>query len=68
METLGPAESILSLHQAAQALSVSLATLRRAIARGDGPPVVRLSLRRVGIRTSALRTWLDEQTIDALEA
>ena len=51
--------TIVSLHEAAESLSISVATLRRAIARGDGPPVVRLSQRRVGIRCSDLRSWLD---------
>lgn len=51
--------TVVSLPEAAEALSISVATLRRTIARGDGPPVVRLSQRRVGIRSGDLRAWLD---------
>jgi prophage regulatory protein len=53
-----------SLSETAAAAGISLATLRRRIADGTGPRVVRLSTRRVGIRESDFGQWLDNRTQD----
>jgi len=50
---------VLGLPQAASNADLSLATLRRLIARGEGPRVTKLSTRRLGIRVRHLREWLD---------
>jgi predicted DNA-binding transcriptional regulator AlpA len=52
-------DSVLTLREAARICSVSVATLRRRIADGTGPAVVRPSARRIGIRASHLMAWLD---------
>jgi predicted DNA-binding transcriptional regulator AlpA len=50
---------VLTLKEAARIASISVATLRRRIADGTGPAIVRPSIRRVGVRLSALAEWLD---------
>ncbi|MEJ5234119.1 MAG: hypothetical protein WHV64_18110 [Geminicoccaceae bacterium] len=47
---------------AAQVAGCSLVTFRRLIARGEGPPVVRISPRRIGVRIGDLRAWLAART------
>jgi predicted DNA-binding transcriptional regulator AlpA len=41
---------------------ISEATGRRLIERGDGPAIVRLSARRIGIRRKDNRAWLESRT------
>ncbi|WP_454916531.1 helix-turn-helix transcriptional regulator [Xanthobacter sediminis] len=50
---------VVSLKDSASIAGISIATLRRRIDAGDGPPVVRMSPRRVGIRAGKLRKWLE---------
>jgi predicted DNA-binding transcriptional regulator AlpA len=50
-------DRILTYDQFAALCSISTATLARSIARGDGPPVVKLSPRRLGIRESDGAAW-----------
>jgi hypothetical protein len=50
-------DKVVSLQQFADINNFSLATARRIIDRGEGPPLLRLSLRRVGIRESDLVKW-----------
>jgi hypothetical protein len=45
---------------AAKILGVSCDTLRRLRIRGEGPPRLQLSPRRVGYRFSSLSKYLDE--------
>lgn len=47
---------------AAKVAGVSLVTFRRLIARGDGPRVVRVSPRRIGVRIADLRAWIEART------
>jgi predicted DNA-binding transcriptional regulator AlpA len=54
---LAHVDRIWTLDEFAKLNSISTATLARAIARGDGPPVVKLSLRRLGIRESDGAAW-----------
>ena len=50
-------DRILSFDEFAELNGFSKTTLRRAIARGEGPPVVKLSPRRLGIRESDGAAW-----------
>ena len=52
---------VVSETAAAEFLGVSIDTLRRACMRGEGPPRLRLSLRRVGYRLRDLDAWLNER-------
>jgi predicted DNA-binding transcriptional regulator AlpA len=52
-------ERIISEKEAAEACGISVATLRRTVAAGKGPSVIRLSERRIGYRLRDLRIWLD---------
>jgi predicted DNA-binding transcriptional regulator AlpA len=55
-----PGNRVRSFREAAAAAGISLATLRRRIADGTGPRVVRVSVRRVGIRDRDFAAWLDQ--------
>jgi predicted DNA-binding transcriptional regulator AlpA len=48
-------------------LGVSLPTLQRLRSRGGGPRFVRISLRRVGYRTTDVEAWLEERTAERLD-
>jgi predicted DNA-binding transcriptional regulator AlpA len=56
-QQLAQVERIWSLDEFAAINSMHPTTLYRAIKRGDGPPVVKLSLRRLGIRESDGAAW-----------
>jgi predicted DNA-binding transcriptional regulator AlpA len=51
-------DRIISEAQAAEVLGVHISTLRRAVAAGRGPIVIRMSPRRIGYRIRDLRNWL----------
>jgi predicted DNA-binding transcriptional regulator AlpA len=53
-------ERIINERQAAQACGISVATLRRAVAAGRGPLVIRLSTRRIAYRIRDLLAWIDD--------
>jgi predicted DNA-binding transcriptional regulator AlpA len=57
--------TVLPLAAAAQAAGISLSTLRREMERGTGPKVIRISRRRLGIRVSDLRQWLEKRVAAA---
>lgn len=61
-EVAAAPDCFLSLKRTAEVLGVSTRTLRRMIAAGLGPQVTQLSVRRLGIRQSNLREWLDRNT------
>jgi predicted DNA-binding transcriptional regulator AlpA len=52
------------LPEACRRIGVSYSTLRRLIAAGEGPPVVRLSQRRLGILRRHRREWLAAKSLD----
>jgi predicted DNA-binding transcriptional regulator AlpA len=52
-------DRVFTLSQFASNAGISLVTLRRLIARGEGPTVTKLSERRLGIRVRHAREWLD---------
>lgn len=51
---------LLSMNDAADILAISRRHLAFLMARGDGPPIVRLG-GRVLIRPESLAAWLDER-------
>ena len=54
-------DCVLTLSQFASNAGISLATLRRSIACGEGPTITKLSARRLGIRVRHAREWLDSR-------
>jgi len=50
---------VLSLDQAAFRAGIVRRTLERLLAVGEGPAVIQLSKRRVGIAEAALDSWLN---------
>jgi predicted DNA-binding transcriptional regulator AlpA len=62
MLPIPPDCTVLPLAAIAQAANISISTLRREIERGGGPKVTRISCRRIGVRLSDLRQWLEERT------
>jgi predicted DNA-binding transcriptional regulator AlpA len=54
-------DPIISESEAAEAGSVSTSTLRRMHKRGEGPPRIRLSPRRVGYRRRDIEEWLSSR-------
>jgi hypothetical protein len=62
-------DCVITLSQFASNTGISLVTLRRLIARGEGPAVTKLSARRLGIRVRHAREWLDARaSTNLLEA
>jgi predicted DNA-binding transcriptional regulator AlpA len=55
----GGGDRVRSLQETAALLGISICTLRRMIAAGEGPIVTRLSPRRLGIRDSHRAAFLD---------
>jgi predicted DNA-binding transcriptional regulator AlpA len=54
---------ILALQQIAAETGISLRTLQRSCARGDGPPIIQLSPRRIGVDEAHYRAWLEARRI-----
>jgi hypothetical protein len=52
-------DRVMSLLEFSEVAGVSIATLRRLIKAGGGPPVTWVSSRRCGIRVRHGREWLD---------
>jgi predicted DNA-binding transcriptional regulator AlpA len=50
-------DRILSLKQWAELNGLGLRTARRLVANNDGPPVVQLTNRRIGVRESDAAKW-----------
>jgi hypothetical protein len=50
-------DQVLSFHEWCRLNRISERTGRRILERPDGPPIVRLSPRRIGIRVGANRVW-----------
>jgi hypothetical protein len=55
------ADRVYSLSDFATVAGLSLATLRRLIKSGDGPPITHLSERRCGVRGRHGSAWLDSR-------
>jgi predicted DNA-binding transcriptional regulator AlpA len=56
-----PDDLILSRVQTADLINTSTDTLDRLVARGEGPPRIRISPRRVGHPLGACRRWLAQR-------
>jgi predicted DNA-binding transcriptional regulator AlpA len=54
-------DRVLNFPQWCQVNGFSKATGRRIIKRGEGPPVLQLSARRIGIKESANARWQAER-------
>lgn len=55
---LSGCDYIRTIKETAAILGVGEMSLRALIAKGLGPPIVRLSARRIGVRDSARENWL----------
>jgi predicted DNA-binding transcriptional regulator AlpA len=66
--TLPADEQVLSEEEAAKICGFSKWTLRRQVAAGIGPRVIRLSARRIGYRIRDLRSWLETRTEGAVQS
>jgi hypothetical protein len=54
-------DRVLTLRQIAAAASLHPRTLRRLIAKGNGPTITRVSDRKRGVRVRHLREWLEHR-------
>ena len=52
---------VLTIQEWAGLTGISLATAKRLLREGDGPAVIQLSERRIGIRTIDHTRWLAER-------
>lgn len=52
-------DQVLSLDEVAERLGVHRRTVERLIAVNEGPPLVRLTARRIGVMASDAQAWLD---------
>jgi predicted DNA-binding transcriptional regulator AlpA len=59
---ISPDDRIITQEQAAEICDLHQATLKRLRAAGIGPPVIKLSQKRIGYRVRDLRAWLDART------
>jgi predicted DNA-binding transcriptional regulator AlpA len=59
---------VISIRKVSEMLGISQSTLRKHCATGDGPKIIRLSSRRVGVRVKDLDSWLALQAADAPNA
>jgi excisionase family DNA binding protein len=54
-------KTVLTVNQAAERLGVSPRTLRRWSQSGEGPRMIKLSERRIGVRQRDLDDWLEQR-------
>jgi hypothetical protein len=59
-------QSFLSLADVCQLEGKSLSTLKRELARGEGPTVTQLSLRRIAIRSDHYKLWCERRVRGAV--
>jgi predicted DNA-binding transcriptional regulator AlpA len=55
---------IISLRKVSEMLGISQSTLRKHCAAGEGPKLIKLSSRRIGIRVKDLDLWLAQQQMN----
>jgi predicted DNA-binding transcriptional regulator AlpA len=55
-------DRVMSFSQWCKLTDISIATGRRLVASGEGPRILRLSARRIGIRLSDHRAWLEARS------
>jgi predicted DNA-binding transcriptional regulator AlpA len=56
-------DRLVSPEVAAQLMGLSLATLHRMWAAGEGPRRIRISARRLGVKLRDLRDFLDQRAV-----
>jgi predicted DNA-binding transcriptional regulator AlpA len=56
------------LEDAAEFAGLSVASIRRLHARGEGPLIIQLGPRRVGVRDRDLVEWLENRPVSKLHA
>lgn len=62
LEIGGPGgDRVLGFDETARLLDISADTLRRMRARGEGPPSIQMSPRRIGFRLSGVRQYIAER-------
>jgi predicted DNA-binding transcriptional regulator AlpA len=61
VEDLRDSAKVLSFRSWCEIVGISESTGRRLIAAGDGPEIVKLSQRRIGVRLSDHVRWLDSR-------
>jgi predicted DNA-binding transcriptional regulator AlpA len=59
---------VLTKAEVAAVTGLSFDTIDRMIRRGEGPPRIKLSPRRVGFPIAGLRAWLKSRTVSARDA
>lgn len=59
-------DPVLTVQEVARLLSIGEHTLRTVLREGRGPIVTKLSHRKIGIRGSHLKQWLDSRSCSAL--
>lgn len=55
-------ERVINLSTFSAMAGLSIATTRRLIKAGQGPRLVRMSARRVGVRVGDARRWIEHRT------
>ena len=55
------ANRVLSIRKVSEMLGISQSTLRKHCATGEGPKLIKLSSRRIGIRVKDLDFWLAQR-------
>jgi predicted DNA-binding transcriptional regulator AlpA len=53
--------SVLTLPEIAKAQRTSLSTLQRLIAAGEGPKIIQIGKRRIGVRVIDYRPWSESR-------
>jgi predicted DNA-binding transcriptional regulator AlpA len=61
-------DPVRTVKEVAKLISVGEPTLRTMLREGRGPVVTKLSHKRIGIRDSHLRAWLDSRAVAAQPA
>jgi predicted DNA-binding transcriptional regulator AlpA len=66
MADISHRDRVLSFRQWCDLNGISKATGRRILNRGEGPPILRLSVRRIGIKESDNARWQASRTRGAV--
>lgn len=62
-----PARAVVRFADVCRELGLSAATLRRMCKNGNGPPLIQLSERRLGVRRGDLDAWVESRKMDRPE-
>lgn len=65
-ELVIPADDhVITKREAARIAGISQATFDRRVKSGEGPRIVRMSARRIGVRIRDLKSWIEANTTSA---